>query len=435
MYQCRTDGKTIHKKKETQMTHGWTDALERYLDHNAKIDISHIATAEQRGRYKNLLHIRAFGEDLNGPPSASRFGYQEPNNVLKGMQEQWRKDVGIGFIPTSARKRLNEQLHPDTKGFLQWPKCEMVWIFRTRKANFNRSANRPLSSTWSQSSSWWNSPSWTPNWDTWYQRNLQDDKSADIRKNWDKIDLGCRSQFEHQQTGRSDFARMSKIVEIYRKVRMKEVKPEVIDEANWVLNSTRAPGKWAQWLRQEHQGSRKGVLTIILSFFVNFFCWVRVQSDATHWTRRVGVHRHLTGRAGTHFSCTHHVSLAHFAWLKCDKKSQRLCLSQKKNWLHFSICACHPCAGAMLRPLRFVLTVLMAESLVAELHGRLLRRVSSKRHYQGLGVAARDPFAVQCASWQGGKTATAPRHGTLCLSAHHVGLREFAVWWGWRVLQ
>ena len=32
----------------------------------------------------------------------------------------------------------------------------------------------------------------------------------------------------------------------------------------------------------------------------------------------------------------------------------------------------------------------MAEILVAELHGRLLRRVSSKRHYQCLGVAARD---------------------------------------------
>ena len=41
-------------------------------------------------------------------------------------------------------------------------------------------------------------------------------------------------------------------------------------------------------------------------------------------------------------------------------------------------------------PLHFVLTVLMAELLVAELHGRLLRRVSSKRHYQGMGVAARD---------------------------------------------
>ena len=41
-------------------------------------------------------------------------------------------------------------------------------------------------------------------------------------------------------------------------------------------------------------------------------------------------------------------------------------------------------------PLRFVLTVLMAELLVAELHGRLLRRVSSVRHFEGLRVAALD---------------------------------------------
>ena len=87
----------------------------RYLDHVAKIDISHIATAEQRGRHQNLLYLRAFGEELNGPPSASRFGYQELKNVLKGMQEQWRKDVGIELIPPSARKRLNDQLHADTK--------------------------------------------------------------------------------------------------------------------------------------------------------------------------------------------------------------------------------------------------------------------------------------------------------------------------------
>ena len=43
-------------------------------------------------------------------------------------------------------------------------------------------------------------------------------------------------------------------------------------------------------------------------------------------------------------------------------------------------------------PLRSVLThrALMADLLVVELHGRLLSRVSSKRHCQGLGVAARD---------------------------------------------
>ena len=70
------------------MTHGWTDALVRYFELIAKIDISHIATAEQRGRYENLLYLRALGEDLNGPPSASRLGYQELKNVFfYNMQE------------------------------------------------------------------------------------------------------------------------------------------------------------------------------------------------------------------------------------------------------------------------------------------------------------------------------------------------------------
>ena len=64
------------------MTHGWTDALVRYFELIAKIDISHIATAEQRGQYQNLLYLRALGEDLNGPPSASRLGYQELKNVF-----------------------------------------------------------------------------------------------------------------------------------------------------------------------------------------------------------------------------------------------------------------------------------------------------------------------------------------------------------------
>ena len=113
------------QNKETQMTHGWTYAWVRFLDHIAKLDISHAATAEQRGRYQNLLYLRAFGKDLNGPLSASRPRYQEAENVLKGMQEQWQKNVGIEFIPPSARKRLNDELPPDTKGFLQWPQYEL----------------------------------------------------------------------------------------------------------------------------------------------------------------------------------------------------------------------------------------------------------------------------------------------------------------------
>ena len=94
--------------------------MDGLIDRIAKIDISHIATAEQRGRYQNLLYLRAFGEDLNGPPSASRPGYQEPKNVRKVSRNSDEKmlesdssqqvpgsDWMINFILTQ-------------KGFLQW---------------------------------------------------------------------------------------------------------------------------------------------------------------------------------------------------------------------------------------------------------------------------------------------------------------------------
>ena len=51
-----------------------------------------------------------------------------------------------------------------------------------------------------------------------------------------------------------------------------------------------------------------------------------------------------------------------------------------------------PATACPVDPLRSVFThsALMADLFGMELHGRLLSRVSSKRHYQGLEVAARD---------------------------------------------
>ena len=127
-------------KKETQMTHGWTDALVRYFELIAKIDISHIATAEQRGRYQNLLYLRALGEDLNGPPSASRLGYQELNNffiICRSSGEKIWESNSSQQVPESFWM-INFIL--TRKGFLQWPEYELGWILRRRKANLNRSA-------------------------------------------------------------------------------------------------------------------------------------------------------------------------------------------------------------------------------------------------------------------------------------------------------
>ena len=85
------------------MTHGWTDALVRYFELIAKIDISHIATAEQRGRYQNLLDLRASGEYLNGHPQRQDLGTR---NEFLNMQEQWRKDMGIELIPNKCQKAI-----------------------------------------------------------------------------------------------------------------------------------------------------------------------------------------------------------------------------------------------------------------------------------------------------------------------------------------
>ena len=66
------------------------------------------------------------------------------------------------------------------KGFLQWPKYELGWMLRRRKANFNRSAIVLF---------FYSEPELKlvgltildSNWDSWNQRNWQDDKSADNR--------------------------------------------------------------------------------------------------------------------------------------------------------------------------------------------------------------------------------------------------------------
>ena len=66
------------------------------------------------------------------------------------------------------------------KGFLQWLKYELGWILLRRKADLNRSAII-LFVYLDPELNWWDSPSRTQNWDSWNQRNWQDDNLAD---NW-----------------------------------------------------------------------------------------------------------------------------------------------------------------------------------------------------------------------------------------------------------
>ena len=116
LHRFGADDKMIHKNKESQIARGWTDAWVRDVDHIAEIDISHTAPAAQRGRYQNLLYLRAVGENLQGLSLEKRPGYQQAKTVLMNMQAQSRKDMGVESIPKSAKKRLNGNLILTHKG-------------------------------------------------------------------------------------------------------------------------------------------------------------------------------------------------------------------------------------------------------------------------------------------------------------------------------
>ena len=54
--------------RESQLAIDWSDAWVRYLDHSAKIYISHTVPHMQKNRYNNLLYLRSVDEDKQAPP-------------------------------------------------------------------------------------------------------------------------------------------------------------------------------------------------------------------------------------------------------------------------------------------------------------------------------------------------------------------------------
>ena len=155
-----------------QLAIGWPEASVRYLDHIAQIDTSHYANPEQRSRYHNLLYLRSVDEDRQAPPSA---GCQEAKIALVEMQKQSRQDIGITYIPRSERKRLNGQLHPELRGYLEWLSTNWTECF-TKERELPTSSS---SSQWS-SASWW-TDSWSSNWKGWQQHSWQYHKWSDQR--------------------------------------------------------------------------------------------------------------------------------------------------------------------------------------------------------------------------------------------------------------
>ena len=83
--------------REFQLAIYWTDAWVRYLDHIAKIDISHTAPHLQRNRYNNLL-LRSVNEDEQAPPLPQRPRYQDAKKAMVDTDKQVRQDCGVTFI-------------------------------------------------------------------------------------------------------------------------------------------------------------------------------------------------------------------------------------------------------------------------------------------------------------------------------------------------
>ena len=114
------DGKMMRLTESPKRDIGWSDACVRHLDHIAQIDISHTASHEQRGRYHNLIYLRGMDEDRQAPPLSTRSGYQEAKTALVEMQRQSRQDMHIVHILTKERTRLNDELDPEMRGYLEW---------------------------------------------------------------------------------------------------------------------------------------------------------------------------------------------------------------------------------------------------------------------------------------------------------------------------
>ena len=90
--------------RKSQLSHKWSDAWVRHLDHVAQFDISHNAPQWQRERYVNLLHVRSLDSNKQAGSLWQRPGYQAAKTELANLQTSERH-VRVPYIPVSDRKR------------------------------------------------------------------------------------------------------------------------------------------------------------------------------------------------------------------------------------------------------------------------------------------------------------------------------------------
>ena len=91
------------KYRNSQLAHGWTEEYCRYLDYLTTIDISHVATWEQRHRYESTITVARTTQDRQDGPMNTRKDFKPTTQVLASLrQEQGRQNSPT---PKNARTR------------------------------------------------------------------------------------------------------------------------------------------------------------------------------------------------------------------------------------------------------------------------------------------------------------------------------------------
>ena len=86
-------------------------------------------------------------EDRQAPPLSQRPGYQEAKTVSVEMQKQSRQDMGITVIQRSETKRLNDQLDPELRAYLEWLSTNWAEYFAKERELPTSSSSSQWSST------------------------------------------------------------------------------------------------------------------------------------------------------------------------------------------------------------------------------------------------------------------------------------------------
>ena len=176
MYQCGTDGKTIHKKGDPHDpwmdwclgTIFWTHCEDWHLSHcNSRTErpiskSSFLSTSIRRRFEWATLSVKTwvpgtekcFLKKFAGAVAKRCWNRTHPNKCQKAIEwstSSWHEKGSFSGLSTNWAEYFADEKQTLT--------------------------DQPSSSsfTWTPSSSWWDSS----NWDSWNQRNWQDDKWAD----------------------------------------------------------------------------------------------------------------------------------------------------------------------------------------------------------------------------------------------------------------